>query len=162
MAIIIPDIPDRDHWGMWANFFADAMKFKLQDSDGIYIEQVNNEEIDVYDGNYALERPHIYIVIRAPDIEERGMHPSYFKMRFKYRIVVESYDPDKNISKREALNILGDVIGLLANDRKLTIDGTQTARNLEFEAFDPIFVMYDELDDMYIWMALEIEIWKDL
>ncbi len=162
MTVAPPEIPSSHHYGEWLDFFGKAIRWLLQDSRGIYIETVADEEIDFYDGNLAYNRPHVYIIPQASDIDESGMAAAHMDIVFNIRIVIETYQPDKNEARKEASLILGDILGILANDRKITIDGTTTAKNLEFNTYDPVFIMDDDLDDIYIWQALDLEVWKDL
>lgn len=162
MPVAPPDIPSSGHYGEWLDFFGYAIRWLLQDSEGVYIDKVPDEEIDFYDGKYAYARPHIYIIPQASDIDESGMAAAHMDIIFKIRIVVEVYNPDKNEARREGSLIIGDILGILANDRKITINETTTAKNLEFDTFDPLFIMDDDLDDVLIWLALDLEIWKDL
>lgn len=157
-----PEVPSTHHYGEWLDFFGNAIRWLFQDSGGIYIEKVPTTAIDIYDGKIAYERPHVYIVPQSSTIDETGMAAAHFNIRFNIRIIIETYNTDKNEARREASLILGDMLGILANNRHITIDGTQTAKNLEFNTYDPVFIMDDELNDVYVWQTLDIEIWKDL
>lgn len=162
MPIAPPDIPTADHYGEWLDFYGNAIRWLFQDSEGVYIDRVPDEEIDFYDGKFAYARPHIYIIPQASDIDESGMAAAHFDITFNMRIVIETYNVDKNEARREAVLILGDILGILANDRHLTINETQTAKNIEFDTYDPVFIMDDDLQDIYVWHALDLNIWKDM
>lgn len=165
MTIQKPDIPSVEHYGLWWNFFGDVIKYKLQTTDSKYINLVNDEEIEFWDEELALSQPHIYIVPQSEEVKEGGMFPIILEGEglFRYLIIVESYDPNRILAKKEATLIVGDIIGMLANDRQLTLDTTRTARNLEFDAFDPIFVKAEtEAEDFYVWASVEIVVWKKL
>lgn len=162
MPVQKPDTPATDHYGEWMNYLSDVLVYLLQVQDSTYLNKVFDSEITVWDGLVALDVPHIYVLPRAEPIKELGMGKQQLDSRFRYDIIVENFNPIKDEARIDAINILGDIVGLFLNNRTLTIDTTKTCRNLELEIFDPIFVLDDESSDMYVQTSVELTIWKSL
>ncbi len=156
--------PTTDHYGEWLNYLANILARSFEASTRTYIDKLGEGYVHV--GKWKRSRifPWIFIDYAEHPVRGANLSGTMVDADYAYDIVVENKGPDMDEAEQLAVNIMGDIIGVLVKDMNMdmTFEGVREARGIELQIMDPEYPFDPRTGDEYVWAKLRLVVWKKL
>lgn len=156
--------PLTEHYGEWLNYLANVIARSFEVSTRTHLRELGEGHVYVGKWKRSVVWPWVFISYAEHPVRGTNLSGGLIDANFTYDITVENKGPRMDHAEQEAVNIIGDIIGVLVKDQNLEVnfEGTREARGIELTMLDPEYPFDPRTGDEYVWAKLRLVVWKKL